>query len=110
MFFIYIVSMMSQYTLQINKQLLLSDQPTENTEIINTNIPPKMSTKNNVSNRKKTIRSEETKNQDIDNQDNILQWKNDEDYSNKEIYEEIVFQDDFDKEYWNDVDSNYQDE
>ena len=45
MFFVYIASMLSRYTLQVNKSLLLSNQPTKNTEVVNLNTHKKVSNK-----------------------------------------------------------------
>ena len=109
MFFIYIISLLSRYTLQINKPLLLNDQPVKNPEIIDINTSKKTTTKKTSSIPKKTNSwSEKIENQDTNNQENILQSKDtQEDFSNEELYEEINFHDDFDEEYRNDVDSSY---
>ena len=104
MFFMCIMSLLSWYTMQINKPALVDIKPTMEINSVNT-YNKKISNHKNLS-----LWSEKTDNQDTENQDNILQWDSSEDFSNEEIYEEIIFHDDFDKEYWNDVDSNYQDE
>jgi len=112
MFFVYIASMLSRYTLQVNKSLLLSNQPTKNTEVVNLNTHKKISNKKNISNYKnkeENLWSKETKNYD-NNQEEILQEKdNQENILNEELYEEINLHDDFDEDYRNDVDSNYVD-
>lgn len=111
MFLICVISLLSRYTLQINKPLILNDQSVKNTEVTNINTPQKVTIKKNIPISKKVnLWSDKIENQDINNQENILQTKDtQEDFSNEELYEEINFHDDFDEEYRNDVDSSYTD-
>lgn len=109
MFFICVISLLSWYTMQINKSTLPDIQPT--TEISNMSTYKKTSNKKNISNHKKVSSwYDDTYKENINNQNNSLQWDSRDDFSNEEIYEEIILHDDFDKEYWNDVDSIDSDE
>ena len=105
------ISLLSWYIIHINNSSLLSIQPTKSIETIDVNMPKNTSNQKIVSNTKKVSSwSNEINIQENTNQDNTSQWNNSNDSFNEEIYEEIIFHDDFDKEYWNDVDNNYQDE
>ena len=101
--FIYIVSILSLYTLNYNKPQTVEISPV--VEVVETQAPakpakPKPQQVNTPVEESETSGEENI--QEIQNSE-----ENEEDFSDPELYEEISFEDNFDKEYRNDVGDSY---
>ena len=115
MLFILVASLLSLYTIQSNKSHVADVSPIENVEISNQNT--QKTTKSSKINQKDSLIQEENNSDslseevdrdfsDILNEENSLNEENDLD----DEYEEIIFYDDFDKEYWDWTEDNYLEE
>ena len=96
MVLIYILSILSLSSLFIEKTQPVQINQVEENKII----------------KVKTIKPQNTeKSKQINSwlNENNLSWANNEnlDSQNNDEYEEIIFQDDFDKDYWKDTEDNY---
>ena len=105
MLFIYIISILSLYTLNYNKPQTVEVSPV--VETVETNVPAKSSRQKlqqeNILVEENEISSEENINsEEIPNSEEIE--------DNDELYEEIIFNDDFDKEYRSWTEDNYLDD
>lgn len=101
MLFICMVSLLSWYTIQINNPSV-ADFPIEDTEVVNTNTSKTI----NVVTVPKSEKidswvQEENLNVDIEDDSDSLNEETD------DQYEEIIFQDNFDKEYRSWTEDNY---
>jgi len=132
MLLIYTMSLVSWYTLQWNNPVVV-DTPIEVVENVQTDYPQKKS-KSKIENKTEVIEDIDEKNdvEEVDELDLLIENDDiDEDIDNDGIdtgeslmnenreeildsydenddeYEEIIFQDDFDKEYWSGTDDNY---
>lgn len=96
------VSLLSWYTIQLNNPSVVDNSPVENIEVVNTNTSKSLKIVT-VPKSEKTDSwvQEENLNADIENNSDFLNEEND------ELYEEIIFQDDFDKEYRSWTEDNY---
>ena len=101
MFFTYILLSIWMYSLQRQKPQVVEVSPVEEVQV--------------VKSKPKTVEPviPEPEPEDLTGEDNIIydennsEWENEEDFSNEELYEEIIFQDNFDKEYRDDVGDSY---
>lgn len=101
--FIYIVSILSLYTLNYNKPQTVEISPV--VEVVETQAPAKPA-KPKPQQVNTPVEESETP-----GEENIQETQNseetEEDFSDPELYEEISFEDNFDKEYRNDVGDSY---
>ena len=104
MFFVYLLLSISMYSLQRQKpQVEIS--PIEKIEVVKSKpkkVEPIISEFEQMD-----WESEEENLIDIDDNEINIEWEDEEDFDNEELYEEIIFQDNFDKEYREDVGDNY---
>lgn len=118
MLFILIASLLSWYTIQLNKPNTVDVSPVENVEMSNPNSQKKSKpvTATNVEQLDLWIQEEDNSELldeenalDVLNEENDGYFLDEENYPNDE-YEEIIFYDDFDKEYWDGTEDNYLEE
>ncbi len=117
MLFILIASLLSWYTIQLNKPHVVDVSPVENVEISDTNTQKK-SKPTPVSDVEIDLWTQEEDNSESLNEEDLLDSldeENNSDFLNEENdlgdeYEEIIFYDDFDKEYWDGTEDNYLEE
>ena len=105
MSFTYFVLLISAYSLQIQKPQMVEISPVEEVQVIK----PKPKKVEVIEDNLEGELLEENQLDEINLEDNIDEnnfEENIEDYD-PELYEEITFQDDFDKEYRNDVWDSY---
>ena len=101
MFFTYIVLSIWMYSLQRQKPEVVEVSPVVNTEVVKSKPKKVEATISEVDQINTWF--EENDIADINNPE----WENEEDFSNEELYEEIIFEDNFDKEYREDVGDDY---
>lgn len=101
--FIYIVSILSLYTLNYNKPQTVEISPV--VEVVETQAPAKPA-KPKPQQVKTPVEENATPGEE-NIQETQNSEENEEDFSDPELYEEISFEDNFDKEYRNDVGDSY---
>lgn len=111
--FVYTVSLLSYYSIQLNKPNLAEVSPV--VEIQQTNTPAK--TYKPQKSESATVQSGEVEEEfsdpelswedEIDLEAENFDAETEEDFSDEDLYEEIIFQDNFDKEYREDVGDSY---
>ena len=107
LFLFFAVSLASIYSTQINRSAPAEISPVVETTQHKT--VSKNSNKQAQSTPTEQLESENEENniEDLNQQEDIIPWEEQEDFSDEELYEEIVFQDNFDKEYRNEVGDSY---
>lgn len=95
------VSLLSWYTIQLNSQSIVDNSPIENTEVVNTNTSKPIKVVTVPKSEKIDSWTQEDLNIDIENNSDSLNEEMD------DQYEEIIFQDNFDKEYRSWTEDNY---
>ena len=111
MLFIYIMSLLSWYTIYLNKSSVIDISPVETVGVLNNNSSKTLEIVT-VSNSEQVDSGDQEIddwNIDFENNSDFLDNENDLDNQDDQ-YEEIIFQDNFDKEYRSWTEDNYLEE